>query len=79
MYVHKMTIMQKCPICGRFMKNEFDGENIISTCSFCNDELIVNDKATDRMWDEIDKQRIKDNPVWELELLSLAPEVIRTR
>ena len=66
--------MNRCVICGRVMSNEFDGMNVVSTCynENCHSVITVpqkiDDKATERFWNEIDRERINENPAWLDEL-----------
>ena len=66
--------MNRCSSCGRIMSNEFDGQNVVSTCynenchSATTVPQIIDVKATERFWAEIDWERIKENPAWLDEL-----------
>lgn len=58
------------------MSNEFDGMQVVSICynENCHSAVTVpqkiDEKATERFWYEIDRERIRENPEWITELKS---------
>lgn len=58
------------------MSNEFDGMDVVSTCGNenCHSAITIpqkiDEKATERFWNEIDRDRIRENPEWLNELKS---------
>ena len=56
-----------CNYCGRFIHAEFDGENVLGTCCYC-DTVSIDIVKTNEVWDYIDTQRINEDTAWINEL-----------
>ena len=52
-----------CKWCGRFMsqvkpwEDEYDPVEVVTLCEYCGDYYAVDEKATKKNWEEIDKLR----------------------
>ncbi len=56
--------MIKCKECGRFMGHiDQEDDGIIACCNDCG-IFEVDEEATNRFWNSVDKQRIEENPLW---------------
>ena len=61
---------KRCVHCGKYLPGIFNGEDVVAIC--WDDEFsIIDDTATNRFWEKIDQERIKNNPAWREELLQV--------